>query len=63
MKDVKWWKLSDENNKVVTKHFSGATTDDMKSYIQPTISNNPEFIALYCGTNDLELVWECQQQI
>ena len=27
--------------------------DDMKSYTQPTISNNPEFIILYCGTNDL----------
>ena len=39
VKDVKWWELSDENNKVVTKHFSGATTDDMKSYIQHTAHN------------------------
>ena len=25
----------------------------MKSYIQPTISTDPEFVALHCGTNDL----------
>ena len=25
----------------------------MKLYIQPTISNNPEYILLHCGTNDL----------
>ena len=39
--------------KFSTKYYSGATTDDMKSYIQPTISNDPEFIVLHCGTNDL----------
>ena len=53
MKEVKGWDLSDENNTVVTKQFSGATTDDMKSYIQPTISNDPECIVLHCGTKDL----------
>ena len=46
VKEVKGWELSDENNKVVTKQFSGATTDDMKSYIQPTISNVQ--IVLFC---------------
>ena len=53
MKKVKWWELPDENNKVVTKEFSGATTDDMTSYIQPTVSNDPECIVLHCGTKDL----------
>ena len=33
VKEIKGWDLSDQNNKVVTKHFSGATTDDMKSYV------------------------------
>ena len=51
MKEVKGWELSDENNKVVTKQFSGATIDDIKSYIQPTISNDLECIVLHCGTN------------
>ena len=29
VKDVKEWKLSDKNNKVVTKHYSEAVTNDM----------------------------------
>ena len=33
VKEIKGWDLSDQNNKVVTKYFSGATTDDMKSYV------------------------------
>ena len=51
VKEVKGWELSDKNNKVVTKQFSGATTDDMKSCIQPMISNDPECIVLHCGAN------------
>ena len=39
--------------KVVTKHFSGATTNDMKFYIQPMISINPEYILLYRLTSNL----------
>ena len=54
VKDVEGWKLSDESNEVVTKYFSGANTTDMKSYILPTKSNNPENIVLHCGTNHLE---------
>ena len=53
MKEVIGWDLSDENNKVTTTQFSGAATDGIKSYIQPKMSNNPEFIVLHCGTNDL----------
>ena len=66
MKELKEWELSDENNIVVTKHFSGATTDDMNSYIQPTISNDPEFFVLHCGNNDLRQntsVVETEQKI
>ena len=36
------------------KSFSGATTQDMKSYIQPTIDNAPDRICLHIGTNDLK---------
>lgn len=50
---VKGWELSNKNNKVVPKHFIGATTNAMKSYIQPTMSNNPEHVLLHCGTSDL----------
>ena len=37
IKDMKGWELSDESNEVVTKHFCGATTNDMKTYIQPSV--------------------------
>ena len=46
VKEVKGWDISENNN-------NGANTDDMKSYIQPAISNDPECIALNCGTIDL----------
>ena len=54
VKDIKGWELSDESSKVVTKHFSGANTTDMKSYLLPTKSRNPENIVLHCGTNNLK---------
>ena len=54
VKDIKGWELSDESNKVVIKHFSGADSTDMESYLLPTKSRNPENIALHCGTNDLK---------
>ena len=54
VKDIKGWELFDKSRKVVTKHFSGANTTDMKSYLLPTKSRNPENIVLHCGTNDLK---------
>ena len=55
VKDVNGWKLSDENNKVVVKHFSGAKKKkDMESYIIPTLKQNPETIIIHSETNDLE---------
>ena len=53
MKEVKGWDISENNSKVVTKHFNGATTDDM-SYTQPTISNDSEDIVLHCDTNNMK---------
>ena len=51
VKEAKKWELSGENNKDVTNHFSGATTDNMKSYIR---SPHYQIIQslLSCGTND-----------
>ena len=40
VKDIKSWELSDESNNVVTKHFSGANTTDMKPiYCQSNHAN------------------------
>ena len=54
VKDVKGWKLSDEKNKVVVKHFSGAKKKNMESYIIPTLEQNPEIIIIHSGTNGLK---------
>ena len=54
VKDLKGWKLSDEKNKVVVKHFSGTKTKDMESYIISTLEQNPETIIIDSGSNDLK---------
>ena len=38
----------------VVKSFPGATTQDMKGYIKPTISRKPDMVILHTGTNDLK---------
>ena len=35
------------------KTFPGATTDDMESYIIPTLRREPDYLIKHCGTNDL----------
>ena len=47
VKDIYGWELSDNNEKVVVKHFSGSTTEDMMTYIKPN-----RFI-IHVGINDL----------
>ena len=54
VKYIKGWELYDESNKVVTKHFNGTNTTDMKSYPFPTKSRNPENIVLHWCTNNLK---------
>ena len=51
---MKGWKLYDEKNKVVVKHFSGAKTREIESYIIPTLEQNPETIIIHSRTNDLK---------
>ena len=45
--------LSDREEKVVVKHFSGSTTEDMKTYIQPLLKRDPDRVIIHVGTNDL----------
>ena len=55
IQNLQGYKLRKEiNQRVVVKSFSGATTQDMKSYVQPTIDNAPDRICLHIGTNDLK---------
>ena len=41
------------NEKVFVKHFTGATTNHMKSYVVPSKEFNNDLVILHCGTNDL----------
>ena len=54
VKDIKGWKMSSRTCKVVLKHFIGAKTKDMKSYVIPTVTQKPDNIILHTGTNDLK---------
>ena len=53
VKDIYGWELSDNKEKVVVKHFSGSTTEDMMTYIQPPLKRNPDRFIIHVGTNDL----------
>ena len=47
IKDIKDWKMSSATPKVVVKHFSGAKTEDMISYVIPTVEQKPDNIILH----------------
>ena len=55
-KDIKGWEMSHSTRKVVMKHFSGAKTKDMKSYVIPTVEQKPDNVILHTGTNDLKTI-------
>ena len=56
IKNLQGWRLSNANNHVVVKSFSGATTSDMEDYLKPIVRREPEEIILHVGTNDLKLI-------
>ena len=41
VKDTYRWELSDNNEKVVLKHFSESTTENMMTFIKPPLKQNP----------------------
>ena len=54
VKKVKGWEFSTKDDLFVVRSFPGAKTDDMESYIKPTLKKNLEHIIIHCGTNDLK---------
>ena len=42
VEDIYAWEFSDNNKKVVVKHFSGSTAEDMMTYIKPLLKRNPD---------------------
>ena len=56
VKNITGWELKkccSSNENIHVRSFSGATTKDMKSYIQLTIDRSPDCILLHVGTNDM----------
>ena len=52
LKDVKSYKMKKAINhqaNIYVKSFSGATVDDMASYVLPTKKHNPDIVVLHCG--------------
>ena len=50
IKDVYSWELSDRKEKVVVKYFSGSTTEDMKTYIQPPLKRDSNRVIIHVDT-------------
>lgn len=49
------WKMSNQNNRVVIRSFSGATVEEIEGhYIRPTLKSSPDSVILHVGTNNLK---------
>lgn len=46
------WKMSNKDNRIMVKSFSGASVDDLDDYIKPVLRREPDII-LHIGTNNL----------
>ena len=53
VKDIHGWKLSDNNEKVVVKQFSGSSTEDLMTYIKTPLKRNPDRFIIHVEKNDL----------
>ena len=56
VKDIKSYKMRKSlstQERIYIKSFPGATTDDMKDYIKPSLKYNPDMVILHVGTNSL----------
>ena len=53
IKYVKGWELSNDEQIVSVKSFSGATVDDMGDFLKPSIRKRPDKLIIHAGTNDV----------
>ena len=53
VKYLKGWELSNGEQNVSIKSFSGATVDDMSDFLRPTIRKKPNKLIIHAGTNDV----------
>ena len=45
--------LSNKNNKIIVRNHPGCTSEDLKSFIIPSINKKRDAIIIHCGSNDL----------
>ena len=53
IKYVKGWELSNSEQNVAVKSFSGAKVEDMNDFLKPTIRRQPDKLVIHVGTNDI----------
>ena len=54
VQNLQGWRLSNTDNHVVVKSFSGANITDMEDYLKPILCKEPNKVILHVGTNDLK---------
>ena len=64
MKDVKPYQLRKSvlnNENIYMKTFPGATIEDLREYVRPSLRHNPDLVILHTGTNDLRTKLQSSQ--
>ena len=55
VKDIYRWKFSDNNEKVVAKHFSELIIEDMMTYIKSPLKRGLDCFIIHVGTNNFRI--------
>ena len=50
---MKGWELSNTEQNVAVKSFSGATVEDMNDFLRPTTRRQPDKLVIHVGTNNI----------
>lgn len=53
IKGLKPWKMSRDDTEINKRCFPGASTEDMESYMLPSLRTEPDEIIVHVGTNDV----------
>ncbi len=54
LQHIHGWNLSNDDQRVSVKSFSGSKVEDMQDYIKPLLRKKPDEIILHVGTNDIK---------
>ena len=51
---MKGWELSNTEQNVAVKSFSGATVEDMNDFLRPTTRRQPDKLVIHVGANNIQ---------